>query len=91
MKDSVFDVLFLLMSSGEFNVTIGRIIPHSCICPFTLIGLSIYSTNAGGNVAICQTLYLLCSVQSGLRIEELTKFILLHNSTQDQIVSEDAH
>lgn len=45
---SLFSGLFLLLSSWEFQMTTGRISPHSFICLFTLIGLSIYSTNTWG-------------------------------------------
>lgn len=42
IKESVFGVSFLLTSSSEFHIIVGKTGPHLFICPYTLIGLPIF-------------------------------------------------
>ena len=83
------------MSLGEFHMIVGKIGPHSFICPFTLIGLSIFAINTwGGGAAgifIYPALSFPRSVLSDFGIEVPSELILLHDITQGHTICEEVH
>lgn len=72
-KEPVFGVSFLLTSSSESHIIVGKTGPHLFICPFTLIGLSIFCNIywGGRRGFIYPTMSFLHSVLSDFRIEIL--------------------